>query len=94
MKLRILSFFKFLRNKIWKPSVKKRSHAELEREIETLRAQINSIYDVVKEQSTIIVAVTKIQADLSNSVSRMEKNKLDEDCFLIKIPLRDDGIAN
>ena len=94
MKLRILSFYNFITLRARRLFLKNNSNADLEKEIESLKKQLTSLYEVVREQSTIIVTVARIQSDLSTSISKIENKIPDEDYFLIKIPLRNDGIAN
>ena len=94
MKKRIYSFWTRLKSKFGTSPEEKKKLAVLECEIKILKNQLESLYNVVREQSTIIIAVTKAQADLARAISEIENTSQDEDCFLIKIPLRDDGIAN
>ena len=94
MKLKITLFFEYLKKRVRRLFARKRQQPDFEKEVQSLKDQVDALYKVVREQSTIIVAVTKIQADLINSVSKIENKSPEGDCFLIKIPIRDDGIAN
>ena len=94
MKLKLLSFYVSLKSLISNRFAGKKKEPDLAAEIERLRDQINSLYSLIKEQSNIIVAVTRVQSDLADSISKIENRAPEEDCFLIKIPIRDDGIAN
>jgi hypothetical protein len=83
LKLKILRFFS-----------NKSDSSDLKEEISTLKIQMATLTQMVQEQSTIIVAVTKIQSDLCKSISSIENSPSSNDYFLIKIPLKNDEISN
>ena len=94
MKKRIIEKLLKLRLKISRFFSNKEELRNLKKEVDTLRLQIATLTQMAKEQSTIIVAVTKIQADLCKSISNIENDSSNNDYFLIKIPLKSDEISN
>ena len=83
IKVRVFNFF----------SIKKKD-TKLKREIELLKSQVASLSEIVQEQSNIVVAIAKIQADLCKSISVIENYAPSDDYFLIKIPMKSEGVSN
>lgn len=101
MRLKIFKFLGKIKDRLLKKSrtIKKDQSLEsellaLRNQIFILKSQIESLNSIVKEQSTIIVAVTKIQANISQSVDDLERKLSDENCFYIKVPMSSNEISN
>ena len=94
MRASLKKVYRSIKDKIVKFFRKDGSALDFKKEIEDLQTQITFLTKITKEQSAIIVSLARVQAEICNTVEKLENSNTEEDCFLIKIPIKNSEISN